>query len=253
MNICKSHLNNKNRNIHCTRITVIGQDFCKYHIKTKKYMHDNLDNNIKPSIEELDRSNSETLLYIYDSWNEVPECYWIKINKRWWDCRILSGIFAQQLCNNDMEGPKPSYPHDPFDRFNIIPSELILLNELLNKNHIKLYCALNIFLDSNIQDYYHQKYETSYKMSNEIIILLKSKLRYKIINNKNSQHCYTGIWVDKNEPLSKFENLYLKFNNLPIQSIMYNLYGDPLYVNNPQRSFIQSMMDILPEENPCLQ
>ena len=41
-----------------------------------------------------------------------------------------------------------------------------------------------------------------------------------MINNKDSQGCFTGFWVPISEPKSKFEKLYSEYDDLPHQVIM---------------------------------
>jgi len=259
-NLCMSWLNAKNKSIQCNRQKLINSDFCRYHKKTAIYFPNkaNIDIVNKPivhdiSVETLDNSFSETLFGMYDSWGEIPKQYWIKLNNRWWDIRILANIFSEQLCTSEMQKPKPSYPHDPFNRKNFTPDDLTVFKDMCSSLDMTVYIGLKHFLLSDYFDMYLQEYGSSHTVSSMIIDRLEMYLRYKLINNKNSQDSYIGLWVPKEEPLSNFESLYIKYDNIPMQIISYNYYYGQLLVDNPARKNMKTFIDALPQENSVIE
>ena len=60
-------------------------------------------------------------------------------------------------------------------------------------------------------------------MSRQIINLLEEKFRFRLLNKKDSQDNYTGIWVFNTESKSDFEIFYNYYDSLPIQ--IQNIYG----------------------------
>lgn len=244
--ICMSWASIKNKNIRCKRNKLKSCDFCYYHKKSAVYMPQIINSNSDVAI--LDKTNMETLLGMYDSWAEIPDIYRIKLGNRWWDIRILVNIFSNQLCTTEMQRPKPTYLHDPFDRRNFTPNELIMFADKCKKLKLTMYIALKEFLMTNISHIYTQEYGTSFDMMNEIIKILNINLRYRILNYKNSQDSYTGCWVYKNEPLSTFEKVYKCYDDMPMQIIVYTYYDDIL-VDNPVKLKYKLLLDKMQEES----
>ena len=235
---CCSWLNINNKDKRCGRLVCGDTDFCKYHIRHKKYMSDDL----KPKKQELPIEN---LLGIYDSWDEVPKEYHILMGKKIWDIRIMANIFANQINSCEMEGPKPLWPHDPFNRKNFDQNDLILFKSQCMKNNINIYIGLDIFLNSLQNIKCDQEYMTSKYTSQQIINNLEKKLRFQIKNYKNSQDCYIGLWVKKRTYRSKFEKIYMEYNDEPYQ--LYDVFTDTI-VNNPKKNFMRMIMNSLPSE-----
>lgn len=235
---CCSWLNICNKDKRCNRITCKDSDFCKYHIRSKIYMSDNL----KPKRIELPIEN---LLGIYDSWDEVPKEYHIQIDDKMWDLRIMANIFANQINSCEMEGPKPLYPHNPFNRKNFSVNGLMLFKLQCEKVGLYIYIGLHIFLDSihNIQC--DQEYMTSKNMSQQIANILSKTLRFQIKNYRNSQDCYTGLWVKKRTSKSKFETIYSEYNNEPFQ--IYDSYMG-IIMDNPKKILMRMVMNSHPVE-----
>lgn len=242
---CMSWLNIKNKNSRCTRKTCENSDFCHYHKRSAIYMPQL--NNI-PSAETLDQSCPETLLGIYDSWTEVPTQYWIKINDKWWDVRILTDLFSNQLCSSEMENPKPTYPNDPFNRRNFTPDELLLIKNKCIELKLKIYIGLYYFLSHEFSGVYKQEYGTTHSMCISIVNILSHNLRYKIINNKNSQECFTGVWIQKNAPMSKFEQVYNLYNSLPFQVVMVGA-GGVMLTDNINKINVKFILDNFDKDN----
>jgi hypothetical protein len=235
---CMSHKNNLESNIRCLREVSEG-DFCRYHKRYKKYMKQ-----IKEEI--LDEEDTETLMGYYDSWKEVPEVYRIKLNK-WWDIRILVEIIANQLCTNDMSNPKPNFPFDPFTRINFTPEELDKIKNKIREIKLPIYVGLIEFLNCDFKKLYSVK-NTEYNTMIKIITILEKKLRYRTVNLKNSQDCFTGIWVSKKDKLSEFEKLLSVYHSTPEHAIA-NINGEIVVMYNPKKDILMQKINNYPIEN----
>lgn len=266
--ICMSWLNQKNKEIRCHRKTCEKSDFCQYHKKYSRYMqglknititNDCIDNDneskYKKKIQHeqisskyLDENFLENLLGIHESWEQVPENYWIKLNNKWWDIRILLDIFSNQLIASEMENPRPIYPNDPFTRKNFLPEELLLFKNNCKKNNLKIYTGLSLLLNSDLDAIYNKDYATSCEMSSKIINILSKKLRFKLICNKNSQDCYIGYWVPQNWQYSSFEELYKFYNSLSFQICLFE-NGNNIVFDNIDKINIKKIIDNLIEED----
>ncbi len=246
MNLCMSWLNIKNKDRQCTRPKDGTTDFCRYHKRSSIYMQK------KQLIDyaKLDETCPETLLSMHDSWKDIPQMYWLKMGRRWWDVRILAKIIANQLCTSEMSLPKPTYPHDPFDRINFSPDDLVLFKQKCIECNISLYTGLCELLNSDIKLLFCQESGTNYQMSSGIINILSVNLRFKLLNNTNSQNLYIGLWVPKKELKSKFEIAYKHYDNIPMQIIVNDLYYGPILMNNPHKESFKKSLSCLPLENP---
>lgn len=256
--ICQSWLNIKNKNTRCHRECCANSDFCKYHKRYAKYMETiktkekiiSTNTSIiinKDTYKILDEKYSENLFGIYDSWKEIPEKFWINLNNKYWDIRILINVFSNQLIGCEMENPKPSYPHDPYTRYNFSPEELNLFMEKCKSLKIKMYIALKKILQTDLTKIYLKQYGTTFEMSNIIIENLSVDMRYKIVNNKNSQDSYIGYWIPKHQKFSYFESMYKLYNSLSYQTFMYD-DGDLYVMENQDKYDIKKIIDSLSEE-----
>jgi hypothetical protein len=256
-NICKAHKNNFEPNIRCPRETKVNEDFCRYHIRYKKYM-----TNLTPTQDEinknLDNTQIETLLDIYDSWREVPEIYRIKLEK-WWDIRILCQLFANQLCTSDMTNPKPNYPFNPFNRILFTPDELSLIKKKIIELKLPIYIGLAEFLSCDYKKIYENKKKSNnehkdYKCMIQIINILEKKLKFRLLNCKNSQDCYTGFWVYKKDKRSEFEQLLYLYDNTSTHTItqvnneVTNTI-DIVILYNPKKDFLLNKINKYQKED----
>jgi hypothetical protein len=232
--------------IRCSRNKLENSDFCFYHNKSKIYFVNNnkINNQDKIYYEKLDELNIETLLGIYDSWKEIPQRYIIKLDK-YWDIRILVDILGNQLCASDMENPKPNLLHDPFTKRNYTKDELLTIKIKCIKESIEVYIGLKEILN-NLNKYNIIEYGFDNELSKNIIKILEKKLRFRIINNKNSQNNYNGLWVPKIESKSIFEYLYNIYQNIPYQEfdLRFNILR-----NNEKKIIFKEKLDALPLEN----
>lgn len=242
-NICKSWKNVDNKNIRCHRPVCKNSDFCKYHKRWVTYMPEFVICDIhKVSTRYLDDNYIHNLFGIYDSWQEIPNIYWININNKWWDKRILLNLFANQINACDMNNPLPTYPFDPFTKRLFLPNELSQLkNSCLD---MKINIALLAFINSNVSYVYRYAHDQR-KMSSIICNILSRTLRFRLMPNKNSQHCFNGMWVPKKYPKNEFEILYDKYINEPIQIIDFSM-NFPLIVNNTNVDILKNKLNAYP-------
>lgn len=262
--ICKSWLNNYNKNIRCNRQCCVNSDFCRYHKRYSIYMP-NLINNInnknnKNNVDikninnsnnitylDLDKKYIENLLGLYESWKDIPTKYWIILNNKYWDIRILLDIFSNNIITSEMENPKPTWPHDPFTRRNYTPKELKFFKKQCKELNLKVYIGLAKFLNAKLKNIYKQEYGTSNEMAEIIIKLLSKNLRYKLINSKNSQDCFIGYWVSKNTKSSTFEEFYKLYISMPFQIYIYDM-GDLYISDNIHKKNVKNIIDNIKEE-----
>jgi len=225
--ICKAN-KNKNSIIPCGRNTN-GFDFCYYHRKQ------NQNSKLIKSIEELDKHYKHCLLYIMDSWNEV--------NK--WDINIIINHYTTQLNSSNMENPFPIYPSDPFTRTPITKEDIQNIIKKIKQISLNVNLTLKIFLLSKKTDlFYNEAIISQTGHSSSLLELFDTKMRYKLINNKDSQELYTGYWIQKSAKLSTFEKLYNLIKKIPIYLIDLNNF---IY-DNPEINKIKKKMDELDEQ-----
>lgn len=271
---CMSYLNARHKDKQCIRESMAKEDFCRYHNKNKIYLMDlqkpkekaiiiKNSKNVIPSpediheakIHELDENHSETLMGIHDSWRDIPIQYWIYVGKRNWDLRILCDIIANQLCSSELENPKPTYPHDPFNRYNYTTAELVHIRNKIVETKLRVYIGLQVFLDfihKNTSLKINQEFGTNNSIATKIILILQTKLRYMLCNSLNSQDCYTGYWVKKEEPKTCFEDLYKLVLGEPMQIIQMGVLHHPHLVDNPRRKQLENILKKYPQENTQL-
>lgn len=182
-------------------------------------------------IEYLDREYNHCLLGINDSWKEIPIIYWHYCDNMWWDIRTLCKMITSQLNQSEMEKPYPIFPENPFTRKRINVDDL---KKLYDKIKLVMDCAndniseriidtfgyisnkilpIHITLDTFLR--FSQKTlmilrdtETQYDLSTTIVDRFSQTMRYRMINQKDSQGRYRGYWVRKSEKMTKFEQCF---------------------------------------------
>lgn len=238
--ICMSNVNGKN--IRCKNKIHDNNDFCRVHMKQHIYSEqllkektcddeketlvddylENIINNFDIMINEkcniLNNDFMYNLIGLENDWKNVPFMYWIQIDNMWWDIRTLSSTFAAQINQSELERPLPIYPENPFNRNKLsiedlqkLKEQLEFINNVSKQNKISINIALKHFLSfptSLMKSLLKDKKQ--YTMSVKIINKFSDKLRYKMINCKDSQGKYCGYWVTISEPLSEFEKCYDK-------------------------------------------
>jgi hypothetical protein len=85
-------------------------------------------------------------------------------------------------------------------------------------------------------------------LSISLLALLNAHFRFRIINYKNSQSSYLGMWVMKQVKSSEFELLHKRYRNCP-----YQLIQRGIIIPNHYRNHLKHLIDNYPEElcDPC--
>lgn len=189
----------------------------------------------------LDKKYSTYLITGDSSWQDIPKKYRIYLNKNeLWDIRFLVNYFATQLNCSNSSMPSPQLPKNPFTRKIYSYKNLLKFKNKLDTLHdIVIPIQLKIFLQSKITEFIINE-SPSYKLTE----YFKTQLRYKILNEKDSQDNYIGKWIDKNVNMSTFENLYHEWNNIPpyIASI-----GN-IMIPNPEKDFFNEILNTCENE-----
>lgn len=267
----------KTTKVRCSLKVVKDTDFCHRHINTKEYDPTLLHNirkidplyiqfhkveNDKGIISKvtdllnernkmLDSKYIYTLMNMYSSWAEIPLANQIFLNDEMWAIDILVTHFTNQLNNCNMENPYPIYPNNPFTRAPFEIQDLIKLKNRLSYLNISINIALKLFLNLSkniLTQCYNEAIYDQDCYSNKLANLLINNFRFRILNNKNSQGSYIGIWVPKTSRLSKFELLYDDFKNCPYQIIRRNYI-----LPNQTKQHLQNLMESSASESydPC--
>jgi hypothetical protein len=250
----------KNRNYNKT-------DFCLVHNKTKSVYEENYINEKKNNLtdeiknkiiekyldvvveqferkyeefsNELDVNYNYVLMGINDTWIEVPIIYRFYLDNLWWDIRTLIKTFTIQLNQSELSNPYPMYPENPFNRNRISVNELLQFKQQMDlikniDNNIKIHVSLGTFLNFSEKILSKIRNEKDqYKLSTNIIKEFNNYLRYKMINNKDSQGRFSGCWVSRKTPLTPFETCYRAC--LAANMIIGNTYlllNTPTYMRN---------------------
>ena len=184
---------------------------------------------------------------LYDSWNEIDIQNILKIDKEYWDIKILINIMTYNLNNSNMENPYPTFPNNPFNRKLIDKDSLIKIKNKIKKNKIPIHISLKTFLLqplNSIQQFHDDAIKSKDGYSPKIIEVFQQKLRFMMINSKNSQDLYTGMWVDKNYPVTKFESLYKTAREIP-----YQIFFNNQIIDNPTRQKLQFLLSYYSADN----
>jgi len=267
MNKCISYKNKKNKNILCNRKCIINSNYCGLHSKkntnnNKKYsikiilnlLNKNKINNLKNKINNLykkkyvkifDNYQYENLMSIYESFEEIPIENLIYLDNKIWDINLLAYQWANLLCSTEMQNSSPIFPSNPFTRKNINFDDIKNILNILKINKIKIYKPLKYLLENSyriINDTI--EYNTDFNLSRKIINILEEKFRFRLLNIKNSQDCYIGIWIDKCIQKSDFEIFFDYYDKLPMQ--IHGFYGE--IIDNYEKTETKCMLDNYPKE-----
>lgn len=195
--------------------------------------------NINKKYNELDQFEY-TLMDIYNSWKDINLENIIKIDGEYWDLNIIINIMAYCINNSNMENPYSTYPSNPFTRKLFSVEALLKIKKKILELKKQIHVSLKIFLNQPIETHikiYKEASQSHDGFSKQIIDLLKKKLRFMIINSKNSQDLYTGMWIRKNFPLTKFEALYKTVRETP-----YQIFINNTIIENPARNRLQYIL-----------
>lgn len=202
---------------------------------------DNIINKIKNKNNYLDSNFEYTLMGIYNSWNDIKYSNQIFIDNEYWFIDILTNSFTFQLNNSNMENPYPIYPNNPFNRKSFSPNNLMLIKQrlLFLKKPINITLKLLFNLPPEILNICYSEALSSHDgFSQTLLDILLKEFRFMILNTKNSQDSYIGIWVTKNTPTTQFELLYQKYKNIP-----YQIYQYGYIIDNPYRQQLKYVLD----------
>lgn len=253
---------NKNKNKTCNR--KCENSYCGLHKSSKtkikinmKIIKDNKNkliklknklNNLykKKYVKLIDKYNNENLLNIYENFNEVQLEHLIYLDNKIWDINLLIDLWANFLCSTEMQNSSPIFPSNPFTRKNINSEDVKNIINSLKFNKIKIYSPLKYLLlnFNRVIDNNDVKYNTDNKLKRKIANLLEEHFRFRLLNIKNSQDNYIGIWVDKYFPLSDFEVFFDYYDKLPIQA--ENIYGE--IVDNYEKIQTKNLLDNYPSD-----
>lgn len=273
---CMAHLNNNN-SILCKLRTKNNFDFCHKHL-TKSNYDENLLNNIRQRDSEnyivdidklckeindniyitkmtqvidnfinknkyLDTNYQYNLLNLYESWNEISLERQIKLDDDWWDIDIVINHMTQQLNNSNMENPYPIYPNNPFNRKPFTVESLKILKQRIKLSNTQINISLKFLLNQKINQlklYYKEACNNNDRYSEKILDLFNKNLRYRIVNNKNSQGIYNGFWTRKIEELSLFEQLYTRWKTTPYQTFVRRTNR---IIDNPYKDYLEELLE----------
>jgi hypothetical protein len=269
-NICIAY--NKNKKTKCTIKAQQNTSFCGYHknseiIKTqinnkveekfnyckflKKYYKIKKKCNKKRYLSRyyflLDKFYKENLLSIMESFKEIEIKNIILIDNKPWDINLLLDLWGNAICSTEMQNPLPVFPANPFTRKNISIKDFKNISNMIEFLKIKLYEPLK-YLFINCEKVFNYKvdgYNTNKLLSQHLIKIINEKYRFRLLNIKNSQDCYIGIWVNKDYSMSDFEVFFDYYDKIPIQ--IQNAFGS-IY-DNPEKTQIKYLLDNYPKEN----
>lgn len=164
-----------------------------------------------------------------NSWYDVPLWRIICLeNFYYFDfCFLIKAIYYQ-LNSSNYNNPQPTYPCNPFTKQNISIEKLHSIKFLWNMIHKNLNPKNNCF-NVFIQNYDLWFLDSDISWKNLIISKFNESLRWRRIQNIDSQNNFQGIWVDKYEEKSDIELLiqnWLNTNNKRIyrEIIKYDFY-----------------------------
>ena len=238
---------NKNSNQICNRKIVSGH-FCGYHCGKRKRKKEGTEVKKRALLiiinwwrklgllhaKKLDKCCPEYLICGETTWKQIPFIYRFQLKKnQWWDIRFLCKHFSQLLNQQDMMIPQPIFPNNPFNRCHYNPEELHLFFHRITLLKLKINIALKKFKNAPYAYWYKIIKIQKSNISNKITRYFSKSLRFKLINQSDSQCNFTGHWVLRNTPLSEFETKYRNWVKTPIYINQKN--GQLIF--NPERDF----------------
>jgi hypothetical protein len=168
---------------------------------------------LKPeyTIDYLDQHHSASLFGLKDSWSEVR--YRLKSDAQTnygdvWDVELLLNIIANQLNATSMTNPKPQLPYNPFNRVPFSDEFSLQLRDLCFHHHLKVNLAVAVWMNMTPPLPLAGQVQ-------ELVTRLQEHLRFRLVNEKDSQDTRIGYWVKNTARLTAFEWLYNKANQTP--------------------------------------
>lgn len=250
-NFCKKHKNNiyEKKNLNKIRLC----DIKKKNINIKKLKKDYTDLKNKIIIKKITQKLINVIEYNNNfmnnehSYSLLSESNWKDINiydriylsNDWWYINDIINHIVSQLNNSRMENSYPILPFNPFNRILLSYNEILILKKHIIEHNIKINIILATLLnlEKKILCEIINEAKKNNNYSKKFHEILKNKFRYKIINELNSQECFTGFWTYKKEEYSLFEVLYNEWKNIS----PYTIYNNE-YIENPEKKELYNIM-----------
>ena len=187
----------------------------------------------------------QNLLSLKESWDDI--CYYkkIHIDGYWWDLDILTRHIYYLLNTSSMNNPKPRFPYNPLTHVAFSCNGLNAYFNKISFHKIKVNITIKILYDNMDLICNTNEHDISHKLND----IFSNKCRYKLLNVKDSQECYMGIWVDINSPYSEFENMHKLLQDTSLQIIVNNYDGVNQIINNPRIEQIKSRLNKFPQDD----
>lgn len=258
-NLCISYKNKKTKDL-CNRKCINNTNYCGLHkkkvidfkiIRKNKILINKVKNKLnliykKKYVKLFDKYNHENLMCIYESFNEIYLNNLFFMDNKIWDINLLLDQWTNLLCSTEMQNSSPIFPSNPFTRKNISSHDIKNILNIAKNNKIKLYAPLK-YLFMNVDKILvnnYEKFNTDFNLKRKIINLLEEKFRFRLLNIKNSQDSYTGIWIYKEISLSDFEIFFDYYDKIPIQ--VQNFLGN--IIDNNEKIHIKQLLDNYPKD-----
>ncbi len=211
----------------------------------------------------LDEHYGHYLISGEDSWSEIPRRYWIRVRftkfkatagaaspvpgeESWWDIRQLLLQITQCLNSSNMGNSYPQFPNDPFTRRTIPYDELSEIYYRSMELQIPLHCSTLVFLYW-LQGKSHRKQSNRWKRTildtKQLNMILGTWLRFRNINNQDSQGNFIGIWDPKSRDVDVFERSYRQYCQHPPFIFEFGIE-----IVNPRRKILEDLLQRLPRE-----
>lgn len=230
------------QNVNCRAYAKKGYEFCHNHIKSNKNSIANMD-----FYKELNKNFIYTLMNLYESWDEIPINQIINLDGEYWQIDIVVNHISYQLNSSNMENPYPIFPSNPFNRKLFSIESLLSLRNYLKEKNKKVNIGLKYFLNNDLKTlklFYNESQKTNDRFCLKLLNKYKSNLRFMIVNNKNSQNHFQGVWIRENYPKQQFERLYDYWKNVSYQIILAGRITDNVY-----KKELKKRINSIPEDN----
>lgn len=159
----------------------------------------------KVLIEELkDKYVNMPIIEGEEDWECIPREYrFVSEDGYCFDIRDLCYSIGQGLNHSEYGGPKPKWPFNAYNRRSFTYEELVRLRDFVKIHQWNINIALYYFF--KLLEYIEKDVATRNPLY--IVEILSLHLRYRRLNNLDSQGNYTGCWVRKEQPSTKFEQM----------------------------------------------
>lgn len=207
----------------------------------------------------LNQQYSHMLICGEDDWTEIPFSHRFRICEpldEWWSAPALLSHITQQLNHADMNGPVITYPCSPFTRRPYDPVTLHRLKSKCKQLGLEIHPSVQFLLKSNRKSKFMLnkiftklvKYGDNEFNSREIMRSLRAwfeeSLRYRLLNRKDSQNNYLGVWVPKKSSKTSFEVLFHFYDGIYPFVMNEDGYRTP----NPIKAYMRTLLNDLKKE-----